>query len=63
MIDNAGETSADLKLALTGTDGNYTVRLKADEDWLNAADRSYPVRIDPANMVPSNEFLLCLRCV
>ena len=60
MIDNAGETSADLKLALTGTDGNYTVRLKADEEWLNAADRSYPVRIDPANMVPSNEFLLCL---
>ena len=58
MMDADGDVSTGLELSLSGNDGTYTVRVKADEEWLADSRRSYPVRIDPANYVPSNEFIL-----
>ncbi|WP_367566765.1 DNRLRE domain-containing protein [Lacrimispora sp.] len=59
MIDAEGETSDDLTLKLSGSQGSYAAAVTADKKWLEDEDRVYPVRIDPSavQMVPS-EFVL-----
>ena len=60
MIDAAGETSTDITLKLVGGEDGRTVRVTADKEWLEDEERAYPVRIDPGQYVPANEFLLCM---
>ena len=61
MIDAAGEVSTDLSMKLGhGSNGNYEVSVVADKKWLKAEERQYPVRIDPATAVPSNEFIFAM---
>lgn len=47
MIDNAGQTSHDIAVSLEEQKNGYTLILSPNNEWLNAADRSYPVIIDP----------------
>jgi len=47
MFDAAGKTSNALTLSLEYLLGRYYVTLTVDEEWLNAPERSYPVKIDP----------------
>ena len=49
MEDAAGEASGEVALTYTETgDGQRIVTVSANEDWLNAPERAYPVRIDPS---------------
>lgn len=47
MEDAAGEISFGVRLELAETAEGYLVTAYADEDWLSAPERVYPVRIDP----------------
>lgn len=47
MVDASGIVSMNLKLKLDRDGSRYLVTVIADREWLNAADRAYPVRIDP----------------
>ena len=56
MEDAAGEISFGVKMELAEEDGgNLLVTVTADEEWLSASERVYPVRIDPtAIQVPKS---------
>lgn len=56
MEDADGERSTALDLHYSSD--SHTVTIEADEEWLAAEERAYPVRIDPGQYVPSNEFIL-----
>ncbi|MCQ4637796.1 DUF6531 domain-containing protein [Anaerovorax odorimutans] len=47
MIDNAGEQSLGITLALTEEDGKQVLTVTPDQEWLSAPQRAYPVTIDP----------------
>ena len=50
MFDAAGEQSGEIEAYLTATDadaGTYTYTLIPDLQWLQSADRQYPLSIDP----------------
>lgn len=49
MEDAVGEISfgVELQLEESGEESTYAVTVSADNDWLDADDRVYPVRIDP----------------
>lgn len=57
MVDEAGESSQDIRLALTKKKDNYELTLTASEDWLKSEKRQYPVRIDPTVTVPRENLL------
>lgn len=48
MMDAAGAVSYDVSMQYAETDGQWTVSICADESWLNAPERVYPVVIDPS---------------
>lgn len=47
MIDAAGEISNGVFLSLGNDDGRNIATVSVDEQWLDAPERTYPVRIDP----------------
>ncbi len=47
MVDSADEISFGIRLSMQKQDGMLLVTVTADEDWLSAPERVYPVRIDP----------------
>jgi len=48
MTDNSGSRSEDVFMTLLSQDGDtIQIRVTADTQWLDAADREYPVAIDP----------------
>ena len=48
MTDANGAFSRDVCYQLTsGESGSYLLKVIADEDWINQADRAFPVEIDP----------------
>jgi hypothetical protein len=48
MFDNAGNYSEGVTYALTSKpNGNYTLTVTADSEWINSADRVFPVTVDP----------------
>ncbi len=47
MEDAEGEVSLALRMDTEATEGGIAVTVTASENWLNAAERVYPVRIDP----------------
>ncbi len=50
MYDMANEQSDAVEYMLEGGAGNYTLRVIADEAWINADARQFPVVIDPQIM-------------
>ena len=58
MYDAADETSDDVYYELEPSeDGNYAFAVVANEEWINSADRVFPVTIDP-QIVASNSSLV-----
>ncbi len=47
MYDSNDEISYDVEYNITSKNKKYTLTLLADREWLNSADRAYPVTIDP----------------
>ncbi|MBQ3597660.1 MAG: M23 family metallopeptidase [Clostridia bacterium] len=47
MYDSAGNGSRSFRITLKQTDDICTVVMTPDKEWLNSADRVYPVVIDP----------------
>ena len=48
MYDGAYTVSEAVRYQLSGSDGNYTLTVIADEEWINAEERVFPVKIDPS---------------
>ncbi len=48
MYDAAGEISHAVTYKLTSRKNGYNLTLDADERWLNASNRTYPVVVDPS---------------
>ena len=47
MIDANGEYSYDAAYTLEQTDESWLLTVTADAEWMNAAERAYPVLLDP----------------
>ena len=47
MYDANSDESFAVTMSLTEVDGKYVLAVEADKDWINAADRAFPVVIDP----------------
>ena len=47
MYDSDGKSSADIAVSVTQTQKTVEVTYTPSADWLNAAERVYPVTIDP----------------
>ena len=48
MFDADGEQSSAVSYGLTETSAGYILTVTADSTWLNAAERAFPVTIDPS---------------
>lgn len=47
MYDANNDESFAVTMSLTEVEGKYVLAVEADKDWINAADRAFPVVIDP----------------
>ncbi len=48
MVDAKDKYSYNVAYSVVvGTNGSYTLNVSADEEWINDADTTFPVRIDP----------------
>lgn len=47
MYDANSDESFAVTMSLTEIEGKYVLAVEADKDWINAADRAFPVVIDP----------------
>ncbi len=47
MYDANSDESFAVTMSLTEFEGKYVLAVEADKDWINAADRAFPVVIDP----------------
>lgn len=47
MYDANSDESFAVTMSLTEVEGKYVLVVEADKDWINAADRAFPVVIDP----------------
>lgn len=47
MYDANSDESFAVTMYLTEVEGKYVLAVEADKDWINAADRAFPVVIDP----------------
>ena len=47
LLDADGEMSFDAEYELEGGDESYTLTVTADAQWLNSAERAFPVTLDP----------------
>lgn len=56
MADADANISENVTLTLSEEKGKYIITVTADSEWLSAADRAYPVKIDPNFTVPSSKF-------
>ena len=52
MLDNNGETSYDVEVALTRNGSNYLLSYYLPREWLAEADRAWPVILDPVVQFP-----------
>lgn len=48
MYDAYGEMSFDVDYTVSGSNGTYYLSVTADSTWINAADRIFPITIDPS---------------
>ena len=56
MTDADANICENVELTLTEEKSEYIVTVTADKDWLDAAERAYPVKIDPNFTVPTSKF-------
>ena len=63
MTDASGEACFDINLAMENSDisSGYVITMTANSQWLAAAERAYPVRIDPTITIDSD--CIGLYCV
>ncbi len=54
MWDAAGEESSDIAVSLEEAPGGYRYTITPDREWLAAAERLYPVTVDPTMSAPNN---------
>ncbi len=47
MYDANSDESFAVTMSLTEVEGKYVLAVEAEKDWINAADRAFPVVIDP----------------
>ena len=52
MYDAAGASSNDVSVTVTQTDKGFTLQLEPDEAWLEDANRTWPVTVDPTIQYP-----------
>ena len=55
MTDADANICEDVVLTLTEEKGEYIVTVTANQEWLEAADRAYPVKIDPNFTIPASK--------
>ena len=55
MTDADANICEDVELTLTEEKGEYIVTVTANQEWLEAADRAYPVKIDPNFTIPASK--------
>ena len=48
MYDANGEMSFDVSYTITGNNGTYYLTVTADDSWINAEERVFPITIDPS---------------
>ena len=58
MYDMANEKSDAVEYMLEGSAGNYTLRVIADEAWINSDVRQFPVVIDPQIMGNTTDIII-----
>mgnify|MGYP004453643367 CR=1 FL=1 len=56
MTDADAKVCENVELTLIEEKGEYVVTVIVDKDWLDDAERAYPVKIDPNFTVPSSKF-------
>lgn len=56
MYDANSDESFAVTMSLTEVEGKYVLVVEADKDWINAADRAFPVVIDPTINIPQSSF-------
>ena len=56
MYDANSDESFAVTMSLTEVEGKYVLAVEADKDWINAADRAFPVVIDPTINMPQSSF-------
>ena len=54
MADSLGEVSLDVTYSLSQTADGTVLTVSADEEWINAKERAFPVYIDPTLQVQNN---------
>lgn len=57
MEDASGLGSFDVHFALNETEQGTVLTVEADKEWINSAERTYPVKIDPTLVVVSGNAL------
>lgn len=61
MWDSAYNTSNAASMTLTALgNGSYTITVAADSEWMNSAERTYPVTIDPPIYTSSSSSIIDL---
>lgn len=55
MTDADAKVCENVELSLVEEKGEYIVTVTADKEWLDAAERAYPVKIDPNFTVPASK--------
>ncbi|MCI8597458.1 MAG: hypothetical protein HFJ10_03305 [Lachnospiraceae bacterium] len=58
MSDEAGAKSSQVSLSLSEEEEAYRITVTADEEWLSAPERVYPVKIDPNTEIVKKELTL-----
>lgn len=58
MYDAADGYSEDIQAILAGEDGQYTLTLIPDQDWLRDEERVYPITIDPSYQTSTTRQLI-----
>ena len=56
MTDADAKICEDVELSLTEEKGEYIITVTANQEWLDSAERAYPVKIDPNFTVPTSKF-------
>lgn len=56
MTDSDANICEKVTLGLANDGRDYTVTVTVDQEWLNAPERAYPVKIDPNLTVPTSKF-------
>lgn len=58
MYDTNGERSDEVHFTFESIgDGNYILSIEADAEWINSAERVFPINIDPQLITPNESYI------